>query len=285
MNEAVGAGRPDPAGATPPAIEMVERHPLRVLRWPALDAEGLDVVVTTRAGGVSTGPYESLNLGLHVGDQPDRVVENRRRAAAALGAAPSDLVFANQVHGRAVAQVGTNDRGRGLHRTDDALEGVDALVTTEPGVAMVILVADCVPIVLADADAGVLAVVHAGWRGTTAGVVTAALSAMGALGARPERIRAGLGPAIAPARYQVGRDVADAMAENYGDTGGLLWPDGPDHWTLDLWAANRASLLAAGVPAGQIHLAGMATGRGGPFFSDRDQRPCGRFGLLARIRP
>ena len=156
-----------------------------MLAWPSLDALGVDAFVTTRHGGVSAGPYATLNLGLHVGDTEADVLVNRRRVAAALGADLGDFVFCNQVHGRRVAVVSAADRGRGALRLGDAVAVTDALVTTDPGTVLAILVADCVPIILVDPQAGVLACVHAGWRGTVAGVTGAALHAMQGLGARP----------------------------------------------------------------------------------------------------
>jgi YfiH family protein len=259
-----------------------EHRGLPTLAWPDLDTLGAEVIVTTRAGGVSSGPYESLNLGLHVGDDQAAVLENRRRAAAALGTPLEECIYPNQVHGTAVAVVGRDDRGRGAVGMDDALEA-DALVTVETGLVLTILVADCVPLVLLDPEARVLAVVHAGWRGTVARIVDAALAAMVELGARPGRIVAGLGPAIGVDRYEVGEEVAEEMRRTFGETSGLLRATRPGHHLLDLHAANRRLLLEAGVPATRISAAPVATGPAGPFFSDRAQRPCGRFGLLARL--
>ena len=276
---------------------------LDVLAWPSLDALDVDAFVTTRHGGVSAGSYSTLNLGLHVGDTPADVLVNRRRVAAAFGADLDDFVFCNQAHGRRVAVVSAADRGRGALRLDDAVASTDALVTADPGTVLAILVADCVPIILADPQAGVLACVHAGWRGTVAGVTGAALHAMQALGARPERIRAAIGPAVAADRYQVGPEVA-AAADRYfgGDTGGIMRRDGSDSsgtglWLLDLPAANRRVIRESGVPDGQISGSGVTTatraassqGRNSPgpelFFSDRAARPCGRFAAVARLRP
>src|SRR5262249_10567920 len=155
-------------------------------------------------------------LALHVGDDPDAVRENRRRAAGAVGLGLDDLVFCQQSHGRGVAGVGAGDGGRGALRADDASPAADALGTAAPGVGLGVVVADCVPLVLHDPVAGVLACVHAGWRGTVARVVTAAVDTMGSLGARPARTRVGIGPAIASARYEVGDDVADAARETFG---------------------------------------------------------------------
>jgi YfiH family protein len=274
-----------PAAAT---SEFRRRADLDVLTWPAFDGFDLDVLVTTRDGGVSSGPYATLNLGLHVGDRAEDVLENRRRAAAALGADPGDMVFCNQAHGREVRVVCAADRGRGAFSLDDAIAQTDALVTAEPGVALVVMVADCVPIVLYDPVAHVLACVHAGWRGTVARVSEAAVAAMRALGSSPGNVIAGLGPAIAPGRYQVGADVAEAAERGLGGAAGdVIRPDGTGKWLFDLWAANRIVLREAGVADGHISVAAIATGSAGPglFFSDREARPCGRFAAIARLRP
>jgi YfiH family protein len=258
---------------------------LPVLRFGALEAAGVDAVVTTRHGGVSDGPFRSLNLGLHVGDDPAAVAENRRRAAAAVGALPGDLVLCDQVHGCTATVVTGRDRGRGAAEMADAVAATDVLVTAEPGPVLVTLVADCVPMALVDPVARVLATVHAGWRGTAARVAEAAVAAMAGAGADPARVVACLGPAASPATYRVGDEVAEALSDGVGGGDGVLSPSGDGGWLVDLWAANRRVLVAAGVPAGSVVVAEVATGGDGPFFSDRAFRPCGRFGLLARLRP
>jgi polyphenol oxidase len=265
---------------------MEDRSGVRVLTWPALAEAGVDAVVTTRDGGVSTGPYASLNLGLHVGDDPAAVVENRRRAAAAMGLELGDLVFCTQIHGRRVVTVTAADRGRGATSESDVVAAADALVTRDAGVGLVAMVADCVPLVLADPVTRTLAVVHAGWRGTVAGVTTATVEALSAAGARPGDIVAAIGPAIAPATYEVGDDVAQAAQDAFGAaTAEVLDRRDDGSHRFDLWAANRRQLLDAGVAADRIALADLPTGAGGPFFSDRAERPCGRFAVLARLRP
>jgi polyphenol oxidase len=288
--------------------------PLRLLAWPALEASGADVALTARDGGVSSGSYATLNLSLTVGDDPARVLENRRRLAAAFGVSPGDFVFARQVHGAGVRIVGDADRGSGAFGTDDAIADTDALVTASPGVVLAILAADCVPIVLHDPVAGVLACVHSGWRGTVARVSAAAVAAMTSLGSRPSDVIAGLGPAADPARYQVGPDVHQAVTEAFGSAAtAFIRPDPAalDHWLLDLWAANRHILREVGLPDHQIHATDLPTGpvdhatpegptnhitsHGDPtshmdptshccFFSDRAARPCGRLALVARLR-
>ncbi|MFY9926808.1 MAG: peptidoglycan editing factor PgeF [Streptosporangiaceae bacterium] len=271
-----------------------------LLSWPALDASRAGAAVTARSGGVSRGPYATLNLSLSVGDDPACVLENRRRLAAAIGARPQDFVWARQVHGAGVRVVDGADAGSGAFGLDDAIANADALVTRTPGVVLAILTADCVPIVLHDPVVGVLACVHAGWRGTVAGVSAAALTAMKTLGAHPQDVVAGIGPAIAPASYQVGPDVYEGVARSFGSAApAFIHPDTvPDRWLLDLWAANRHALHQAGVPDHQIHTTptptgpSTTTGPAGPadaagptsFFSDRAARPCGRLALVARLR-
>lgn len=271
----VASDRPRADSATP-SVEVV--------RWPALDAlDALDAVVTTRAGGVSSGVYASANLGLHVGDDPDAVVENRRRAAAAVGATLDDLVICEQVHGADVVVVGPRDAGRGTRSRSDAPVG-DAVVTTTPGLAVAMLVADCVPIVLVDPTAGVVACVHAGWRGTVAGVAAATIDAMVSVGADPNRLVAGIGPAIDAERYVVGPEVAEAVADALGDDAAdALAPGEGDRWHCDLVAANRITLLRAGLRPDAVHTSGRSTDDPA-FFSDRRARPCGRFGVVARLR-
>ncbi|MGH3198210.1 MAG: peptidoglycan editing factor PgeF [Streptosporangiaceae bacterium] len=280
---------------SPPSTVFRAAGGLHLLTWPALHASGADAAVAARSGGVSPGPYATLNLSLSVGDDPASVLENRRRLAAGFGARPEDFVFARQVHGAGVRVVGQEDRGSGAFSLDDAIADADALVTSSPGVVLAILTADCVPVVLHDPVAGVLACVHAGWRGTVAQVSAAAVAAMRALGARPSDIVAGIGPAIAASGYQVGPDVHQAVTRAFGPNAAFIRPDArPGHWLLDLWAANRHALREAGVPDPQIHATTIPTGPtpAGPaspaspgyFFSDRSARPCGRLALVARLR-
>jgi polyphenol oxidase len=262
-----------------------QRAGLQVLTWPVFDPLPVDAMVTTRYGGVSSGAYATLNLSLGVGDQAADVLENRRRVAAALGADPAAFVFASQVHGATARIVSGADRGRGARAAADAVGPADALITADPGTVLTILVADCVPVILYDPVAHVLACVHAGWRGTVAHVTRAALAVMRPLGASAQNVIAGIGPAISPGAYRVGQQVAGAAREAFGQQADpLLRPAGPGQWLFDLWAANRQTLRDAGVPDSQIHLAATPTGPDpGMFFSHRAEQPCGRFALVARL--
>lgn len=159
----------------------------------------------TREGGVSEGAFASLNVGSRGGDLPERVAANRARAAARLGLGPDRLVTARQVHG-ATALTVAEPWGPA-----DAPEA-DGLVTDRPGLLLGVLSADCGPLLMADPDAGVVAAAHAGWKGALGGVVGATVAAMAALGARPERIVAALGPCIAQQSYEVGSEFVASFA-------------------------------------------------------------------------
>lgn len=159
-------------------------------------------VVTTRAGGSSRPPYDTFNLGDHVGDEPTAVAANRKRLAAELGLSKDRVAWMEQVHGRTATVVDGSETG--------PAEATDALVTAEPRLAVAVLVADCVPILLSDATAGVVGAVHAGRVGARVGVVPAALDAMRSVGAEAHRIEALLGPAICGDCYE----VPAAMAED-----------------------------------------------------------------------
>lgn len=295
VNGTEGTTRP---GATPtvdpereggPAGEFLDTlGPVPLRRWARLQELGVDAAVTTRVGGVSTGRYRSLDLALHVGDDSERVLENRARAAAAFGSRLDDLVLGQQVHGGAVARVGEADRGRGTRQLESSLPGVDALVTTSTAVVPGVLIADCVPAVLVDPARRVLALAHAGWRGAAAGVLGATVAAMADLGADPSGVTAVIGPAVAPERYEVDLPVVSALRPRLGDDQSALSPVvvGDDRrWHLDLPAVARRLLVNAGVPAARVHLSPTTTADR-LLFSHRGARgwPCGRFGLFARLR-
>ncbi len=254
-----------------------------LLTWSCFDPSLVQVVLTTREGGVSTGPFASLNLGLHVGDGEGEVLTNRGHVAEAMGVTLDDMVFCQQVHGRAVAIVDDADRGRGARSGRDSIPETDAMVTTS-GAILAVMVADCVPIVLHDPVVGVLACVHAGWGGTVQGVTSAAVAAMREIGSNPADIVAGVGPAIAADAYQVGEDVADLARAAFGEhTPMVLRPDGTGRYLFDLVGAASLQLTGAGLVTANIHPSGAVTGPDTPFYSHRLDGRCGRFAVLARL--
>lgn len=224
---------------------MTSRGSPPVLRpiWSA----PVGALCSTRAGGISTSPWAGLNLGHAVGDDPAAVAENRRRFAAWLeGSRP---VWMRQVHGTRVLRL-TPD----VLRDPDADPPVaDAAWTDLPGLACVVQVADCMPVLLAAADGRAVAAAHAGWRGLAAGVLESTLAALqeGA-GVQPSQVEAWIGPCIGPQRFEVGADVLAAFGD-HASTGARSAflsrprPDGSPRWLADLPTLARARLLAAGV--------------------------------------
>jgi YfiH family protein len=224
---------------------------------------------TTRAGGVSVAPYDSLNLGGKWGDVPERVAENRRRLARAAGA---PLFVATQVHGAAIARVRPGDAPADL-----AGVKADGLCSDRPDVALGIFVADCIPALVADPRTGAFAAVHAGWRGTVAGVLPAAVRALQEhFGARPADLRVALGPAIGACCFEVGPEVIAAFeAELPGARAAGVVVEGGDGGkpSIDLKRANRVLLERAGVAPEAIDAGDECTSSDrGRFYSYRRDR-------------
>ena len=183
---------------------MTDAVPLNPITHPLLTQAGVRHGFFTRNGGVSTGIYDSLNTGVGSSDAAAAVQENRRRIAAHFGAAPDDLAACYQIHS-AITRV-ADGPWKG-----ERPEG-DAVASATPGVVCGVLTADCAPILLADPQAGVVAAVHAGWKGALGGVIHSAVAAMQALGANPARTLAVVGPCIAQASYEVGADYEEKFA-------------------------------------------------------------------------
>jgi YfiH family protein len=189
----------------------------------------------TRRGGVSAGPWASLNCSLSGQDAPEAVRENRARVARHLGASPTHLVGVTQVHGAEIAVVQTPwAYGAGPR--------ADAVVTDQPGIALSVITADCAPVLLTDLRAGVVGAVHAGWRGAVAGVLEATVDAMVGLGARPGSIAAAVGPCIRQASYEVGADLRDAVLAHGEDAGYFVEGTNRDRWQFDLAGYCRGRL-------------------------------------------
>ncbi|HJM48496.1 MAG TPA: peptidoglycan editing factor PgeF [Alphaproteobacteria bacterium] len=230
----------------------------------SLTLEGLRHGFFSRDGGVSRPPYDSLNCGLGSADAAEAVSENRQRAMARLGLAAEQLTTVYQVHGTDVVTVEAPWAAA-------ASPQADALVTRQPGIALGVLTADCAPVLLADAEAGVVAAAHAGWRGALAGIVSATIERMGELGARPAATRAAVGPCIGQDSYQVGPEfpaafvAADAANERFFVAGA------GEKFHFDLEGFVVAELAAAGV--GHVEALALDTCADGErFFSYRRSR-------------
>ncbi|GGP48935.1 peptidoglycan editing factor PgeF [Saccharothrix coeruleofusca] len=220
-------------------------------------------VVTTREGGVSKPPYDSFNLGDHVGDDPRAVAANRRRLAEGIGLAPDRLVWMEQVHGRTVATVDGPQEG--------PLEATDAVVTATPGLALVVLTADCVPVLLGDPEAGVVAAAHAGRVGARVGIIPATLAAMRDAGAHLENIEVLLGPAVCGQCYEVPADMRDDVERHLPGSAAKTRSGKP---ALDLRAGLWQQLADAGV--GKVGVDPRCTVEERSLFSHRRTPGTGR---------
>lgn len=232
-------------------------------------------LMSTRAGGVSGGPYGSLNLGSAVADDPVAVAENQRRFAAALGATP---VWLEQVHGARVVRL-TDDHAAVARPPERA----DASVSAVPGLACAVRVADCLPVLLAAADGRAVGAVHAGWRGLAAGIVEAAVEALCEMAhCEPSSVHAWLGPCIGPRAFEVGADVVEAFG------GGARFSarrraDGSPGWLADLAGLARDRLAAKGV--GSIRGGEWCTVEDrSRFFSFRRDGVTGRMAAAVAVR-
>lgn len=235
------------------------RNGLTVYPFTHLRQLGVDAFFTDRRGGVSLAPYDTLNLGSHVGDDFERVLENRRRVA--LAADVEKLSIIDQIHGSDVVNLDS----------EEPLTRGDALTTTQPDVALAILVADCVPIVLADQER--ILVIHAGWRGLASDIIAKSVP----LFREPRNVLVGIGPRVSPEVYQVDSETAG----KFSPFPEAILPDEPGHARLDLAAIAQLQLINSGVHSENIHACAQVTDGGNLFFSDRAARPCGRFALIA----
>lgn len=270
------------AGAEPalPARLAHVRLDWLVAEWAA--PPGVGTLVTTRNGGVSRGPYATMNLGFAtaartVGDPAEHIAENRRRLD---GFVPSSPVWLDQVHGTAVATL----EGTELEAARAKPPVADAAVTREPGVVCAVLTADCLPVLFADRSGRAVGIAHAGWRGLAAGVLEATIDALGALGVAPGDLVTWLGPAIGPAAFQVGADVVAAFAAIDPGSAVAFAPDARDRWRADIYRLAQRRLVAAGIA--DVAGGGLCThADAARFYSYRRERETGRMAALVWLDP
>jgi len=264
---------------------MIEKNvgPLQVACFESLlQYQGVRHFVSTRGGGFSDPPYDSLNLGFHVGDDPENVLKNRERLADTIGIPLTHFTIGRQIHSGNVTIVSEALRGKGSIDHSEAIDATDAMVTTVPDTCLMVLVADCVPMLFFDPGRRVIGVAHAGWHGTLQCVARNTVRAMEkAFGSSPQDIVVGMGPSIGPCCYEVGPEVI-ARVEGIFPRGKecLLNESKGGKGYFDLWKANLVQLLRAGVEGKNIEMAEKCTGHNPElFFSYRHQRgDTGRFG-------
>jgi YfiH family protein len=242
---------------------------LEYLTVPQLTQSGFIHAFSTRKGGVSQGALGSLNLGFSRGDARENVLENYRILTEAIGVSVESLVLTAQTHTDHIRKVGRADRGEGI--TKKTFADVDAIMTNEPGVTLVTFHADCTPVFLADPKRRAVCLIHSGWRGTVQKIAAKAVDAMAqAYGSRPADLLAAIGPSAGPCCYEVSAEVGQAIDEA-GGGGCLQYKEGNEKPFADLWTANRNILMAAGVPAAQITVAGECTCHEQLYYSHRRQ--------------
>lgn len=233
--------------------------------------------VSTRKGGISKPPFDSLNISFSVCGVSENVVENRKRLSDAVGISVESFVFCKQVHSGNVFAVIGQQRGKGMS-TQDAIQDTDALITNESNLALTVLVADCVPILLYDPIKNTVGAVHSGWKGTVAKILTNTVNKMREdFGTDPKDLIVGIGPAIGPKSYEVDTSIIKAFEETFPQNHFIRMKD-RTHGMLNLWEANKLQLLQCEVLENNIEVAGIDTFRDiNNFFSARRKRPTGHF--------
>ena len=213
-----------------------------------------------RLGGVSSEPYKSLNLGLHVGDNPKDVWQNRQIFCQSLGLPATRLVTPEQIHGDRIVRVTEEDAGRGAKEYVEAIAGTDALITDVPNLPLFLCFADCTPVVFLDPEKRAIGIAHAGWKGTVAGIAAKTVARMTAeFGCKPADIIAGIGPAIGPCCYEVGAEVAAKFREAFPEDSEAVISSDNGRLHVNLWEANRRQLLQAGLKRDNIEMADTCT--------------------------
>ena len=240
--------------------------------------------ISTRHGGASRDFYDSLNLGLHVEDEKEAVLENRRRFCRMVGAEPERTATCQQVHGDRVVRITAGEAGAGFADYAGAIPDTDALITNEPGLPLMLFFADCTPILLADPVKRAVGLAHGGWKGTVKSIAARTVAAMAKeFGSDPADLLAAIGPSIGSCCYQVGEGVADQFREAFPDFSAEILetrPDGSTH--LDLQLCNTRQLEKAGLKRENIANAHTCTAcNNRQFFSYRADN--GKTGRIAAI--
>ncbi len=252
---------------------------LSLLHAENLRAAGIPHAFTTRTGGISRAPFASLNLGRGVGDDPAAVANNRSTLLETMGFTGHRSVEAQQVHGAVVAVATGEDGGR-------VIDGVDALITADPSLVVSVYAADCVPVLLADPGRRVVAAVHAGWRGITAGILPGAVEMMiDRLGCAAAEVLAAIGPSIGACCYEVDAPVISQL-RRWSWWQDVVSANARGRWQLDLQAAARTQLVQSGLLLEHVDTLVLCTKcRAELFFSYRRDGTTGRMaGLIAPSR-
>lgn len=268
---------------------MIEKRADNVPLWSfqnLLPYKEISHFISTRNGGFSKPPYDSLNLGFHVGDNPGTVLENRQHLATKLGIPLGNFTTVRQVHG---CNVVTVTKSCGAFQHDTAIAETDAIITDVPNICLMVLQADCVPMLFFDAEKKVIAATHAGWKGTLSAIAQNTVRALKErFNCLPKDIYVGIGPSIGPCCYEVGAEIIIKVTSNRDVYKGYLGAMISDNkGFFNLWEANKRQLIQMGIPEKNIEVAQICTRcNHDRFFSYRyQQKETGRFGAGIILNP
>ena len=242
--------------------ELKEKNHVPYIQFKNLSATGIvKHGFSTRKGGVSTGIFSSMNLNFKRGDDPDAVLENYRRMAAALNMRVEDMVLSDQTHTTNVRVITEEDRGKGILRPQDYSD-VDGMITNVPGIVLVTSYADCVPLYFVDPVRKAIGLSHSGWKGTVGHIGQKTVETMHEVyGSEPKDIVAAIGPSICQSCYEVSDDVAEAFRANFtaDEAADILLDKGNGKYQLDLWKANWYVLTDAGILPEHLSVTDLCT--------------------------
>lgn len=242
--------------------ELKEKNHVPYIQFKNLSATGIvKHGFSTRKGGVSTGIFSSMNLNFKRGDDPDAVMENYRRMAAALNMRVEDMVLSDQTHTTNVRVITEEDRGKGILKPQDYSD-VDGMITNVPGIVLVTSYADCVPLYFVDPVRKAIGLSHSGWKGTIGHIGQKTVWKMHEVyGSEPKDIVAAIGPSICQSCYEVSDDVAEAFRANFtaDEAADILLDKGNGKYQLDLWKANWYVLTDAGILPEHLSVTDLCT--------------------------
>lgn len=242
--------------------ELKEKNHVPYIQFKNLSATGIvKHGFSTRKGGVSTGIFSSMNLNFKRGDDPDAVLENYRRMAAALNMRVEDMVLSDQTHTTNVRVITEEDRGKGILKPQDYSD-VDGMITNVPGIVLVTSYADCVPLYFVDPVRKAIGLSHSGWKGTVDHIGQKTVWKMHEVyGSEPKDIVAAIGPSICQSCYEVSDDVAEAFRANFtaDEAADILLDKGNGKYQLDLWKANWYVLTDAGILPEHLSVTDLCT--------------------------
>ncbi len=250
---------------------------------PQWRSQGVVQAFSIRKGGVSQGIYASLNMGLHVGDLEQRVLENRIKLTESFQATLADVVCCEQVHGSAVRVVNGLDKGKGALRLDEAIPGYDAMITSNPGIYLMTFYADCVPVYYFDPVHRSIGLAHCGWKGTMGKIAQKTLEAMQTnFNSEASQVQVFIGPGIGPCCFEIKPDLAAKVYEEFSGQSGIITSSDDGRFTWDLQRTNALVLEAMGVKSNNIIICSLCTAcEPDLFFSYR--RDAGATGRMAAL--